>query len=548
MRTDNIKRLEHDIIDRCAMECDYIEYKKSADIKDGILKTACAFANNYMNREIGLIFIGIAEVDDAETGRKAIPVRPISGIDEARIETTENSIKSLLSHIHPKPVYHLLQDKIDDRYYIIVAIEPGNDGPFETDIKAERDKKINLKAGRYIRTNRDSHTPNKREEFELLKKFADFHFTSELNETATLDDLNYEYMKEYLVRTNAAEDVRALSKLDMARAMHLVDFSEYGGYRAKNFAVLMFADHPEDFIPYAYVEVIREVSGTDKMESKSFKGPVWIQAQQVRDYFESAIMASYTIREPDKSGARRIFNWPQAMFEELSTNCILHKEYSRKQYVGIYVYKDHLSFINHNRPVPPITIADLNNRDVFDDRQYLNDELKDMFFKLDLIQSYGSGIRRAKKAMKDNGSPALVYGPENDTDDYTQVIAYINAEFAKVMAEEKGQTITGTKRKNDTENGTENGTENDTETIPEGVTIFLENYNNKKRLTAEKIIKAILFDSHITIPEIAKVSGSSERTIKRYLKEFQMAGVLKREGSDTCGEWILLCSYLSDFD
>lgn len=171
-----------------------------------------------------------------------------------------------------------------------------------------------------------------------------------------------------------------------------------------------------------------------------------------------------------------------------------------------------------------------------------------MFFKLDLIQSYGSGIHRAKNAMKDNGSPALVYGPENDTDDYTQVIAYINAEFAKVMAEEKGQTITGTKRKNDTENGTENGTENDTETIPEGVTIFLENYNNKKRLTAEKIIKAILFDSHITIPEIAKVSGSSERTIKRYLKEFQMAGVLKREGSDTCGEWILLCSYLSDFD
>ena len=63
--------------------------------------------------------------------------------------------------------------------------------------------------------------PNKREEFELLKKFADFHFTSELNETATLDDLNYEYMKEYLVRTHAAADVRALSKLDMARALQL---------------------------------------------------------------------------------------------------------------------------------------------------------------------------------------------------------------------------------------------------------------------------------------------------------------------------------------
>ena len=164
--------MAHDIIDRCAVENDHIEYKKSTISKDGILKTACAFANNYMNREIGLLFIGIEEEDDEATGRKAVPVRPISGIDEANIETTENEIKSLLGHVHPKPVYHLLQDKIDGRFYVILAVEPGNDGPYETDVKAEKDKKINLKAGRYIRVRRDSRMPNKREEFELLKKFV----------------------------------------------------------------------------------------------------------------------------------------------------------------------------------------------------------------------------------------------------------------------------------------------------------------------------------------------------------------------------------------
>jgi len=58
-------------------------------VKDGILKTACAFANNYMNREIGLLFIGIEEEDDKATGRKAVPVRPISGLEEAMIEETE---------------------------------------------------------------------------------------------------------------------------------------------------------------------------------------------------------------------------------------------------------------------------------------------------------------------------------------------------------------------------------------------------------------------------------------------------------------------------
>lgn len=99
------------------------------------------------------------------------------------------------------------------------------------------------------------------------------------------------------------------------------------------------------------------------------------------------------------------------------------------------------------------------------------------------------------------------------------------------MAEE-GRTITGTKFKSGTENGTE--------ALPEKAAAFLMNYTNKKRKTAECIMVSIFSDSTITIPRIAEVSGSSVRTVKRYLKEFQDGNVLKREGSDTSGEWILL--------
>ncbi len=49
-----------------------LNIKKSATFKDKILKTICAFANHYMNREIGLLFIGIEEVNDPKTGEKAI--------------------------------------------------------------------------------------------------------------------------------------------------------------------------------------------------------------------------------------------------------------------------------------------------------------------------------------------------------------------------------------------------------------------------------------------------------------------------------------------
>lgn len=152
--------------------------------------------------------------------------------------------------------------------------------------------------------------------------------------------------------------------LDMAKSMGLVDNSEYGGYRARNFAVLMF--------------------------------------------------------------------------DELVTNCALHKEYDLRSYIGVYVYPDKMTFANHNRPLPPVTIQDLNEREEFDDRDYLNPELRDMFFALDLIESYGSGIRRAKRAMAANGSPALVFTPDNDSDDYTMATAYINEEFAGIRSGEAG--------------------------------------------------------------------------------------------------------------
>lgn len=62
-----------------------------------------------------------------------------------------------------------------------------------------------------------------------------------------------------------------------------------------------------------------------------------IQAKCVIDYFEKTIMSAYIVREAFMTGHRMVYNWPRVMFAELATNCILHKKYDRKQYIGIYV-------------------------------------------------------------------------------------------------------------------------------------------------------------------------------------------------------------------
>ena len=70
MQISHIRNMARNILKHQKIENSFIEYKKSANFKDKILKTACAFANNYMNNEISLLFIGIEEIDDKETGEK----------------------------------------------------------------------------------------------------------------------------------------------------------------------------------------------------------------------------------------------------------------------------------------------------------------------------------------------------------------------------------------------------------------------------------------------------------------------------------------------
>lgn len=305
---------------------------------------------------------------------------------------------------------------------------------------------------------------------------------------------------EYLIQTDAADDIRQLPKKAMAKELKLIGDTVLTANKVKNFALLMFADKPNLFIPNAHVEIIMETKdGTSKMESKRFDGPIWIQARQVSRYFESEIMRSYTLRYDDRIEHDIIYNWPLITFEELSTNCILHKRYDNNQYIGIYVYRDKLEFINHNKPRPPLTIMDLNTRESFTNRKYINEEIKNMFFALDLIESYGSGIRRAKKALLDNKSPEMVFLPEHNEFDYTMVSVPVHVEFMKKE----------------------------------------NNSVDRNKSINNKILDLIQINPKITRKEITNTLGISDATIKRHINALKIKKIIRREGSNKTGKWII---------
>ena len=141
--------------------------------------------------------------------------------------------------------------------------------------------------------------------------------------------------------------------------------------------------------------------------------------------------------------------------------------------------------------------------------KYLNKELKDMFFSLNLIESYGSGIRRAKDALLENGSPELMFYPDNEMDNYTNAVMEVNGEFLK-----------------------DSDSSNDKKTITKTIT--------KTTTKQEAIIEIIAQNPCISTKELAEQLNITIPGVRYHLTKMKKAGLIRYEGSAKLGQWIIV--------
>lgn len=125
---------------------------------------------------------------------------------------------------------------------------------------------------------------------------------------------------------------------------------------------------------------------------------------------------------------------------------------------------------------------------------------------INLIESYGSGIRRSKDALLENGSPALEFYPDNEADNYTNAVMRINEEFLK-----------------DWNDGATQETTKEISRIQEQIVLLMK---DNPSITAEQIAN--------TLKEI------SADGVRYHIRNLKTYGVIRREGSTKTGKWIVL--------
>ena len=432
MNIDKLKIMANEYLNDRKAECSHIEYKASEIQQDKILKTICAYANNYYDNECSFIYIGVEEENN--DSNKSIPKMPIKGILEGHLEIAKNTILSLKPYIYPNVIYEVVVNEYREKKYLLIIVERQHQGPYQVTDKVLNNKKISLKPGRYIRIESDTRLAKVNEEYDLLRKFAAYHFTSDCCLKATLDDLDYDYMREYLKCTSNRKISENATKEDIACVLNLLSDNEYPTKVVKNYAVLMFCKNPSLYIPYSHVEVISDTLGSvRKMEGKDFKGPIWKQYYSVLKFIEENFLRTITLREDGIATNKKISNFPFKAVEELIANAIVHKNYESKKCIQIYITNNEINIINYNKPLPPLTIEDLNERSLFHERDCVNPEIRDMFKSLGIIESYGTGIGEAKRACEENGSASIHYKLfENDTD-ITSVVIPCSSQYLELI-------------------------------------------------------------------------------------------------------------------
>ncbi|WP_353401087.1 AlbA family DNA-binding domain-containing protein [Duganella hordei] len=236
------------------VESERIEYKSGWN-PDAIVRTLCAFANDFENLGGGYIVIG--QDCDAE-GRPATP--PI-GVAENQIDKIQRELLAACQQIHP-PYFPILSIcEVDSRKLIVLHAPGGMNRPYKAPSSvSSRHKSWHY----YIRRYSSTVEAKGDAEQELLTLTANVPFDDRAAQQARISDLSRPLMLDYLreVGSALADYADKLSTEELARQMNILDGSPECLW-PKNVGLMFFSEAPDRFFPYSQIDVVWFHDGVD---------------------------------------------------------------------------------------------------------------------------------------------------------------------------------------------------------------------------------------------------------------------------------------------
>ena len=162
--------------------------------------------------------------------------------------------------------------------------------------------------------------------------------------------------------------------------------------------------------------------GIDQMvfkDRREFSGSILKQMNEVYDFIDLHNQTRATIEKLLRIDVR---DYPEVAVREAFLNTLVHRDYSFSSSTLISIYTDRIEFISIGGLMPGIDLEDI----MAGLSICRNQNLANVFYRLHLIEAYGTGIRKIMKAYEDNEEKPKIETTQNV---FKIILPNINAKY-----------------------------------------------------------------------------------------------------------------------
>lgn len=328
-------------------ETENIELK--SEFTEEIYKEIIAFANT----DGGTVYVGINDNGNAV------------GLDNPDKEYTRitNGIRDAIM----PDVTMFVRFSIDNKKVVRITVSEGTNKPYYLRSKGLKPSGVYVRQG-------TSSAPASSEQIRKMIKESDGDVFEEMR--SLNQQLTFESAKRAFARYNTEFNETKYSALGIKGTDGL--FTNLG---------LILSDNCSHTIKIA---VFADSSNTEFRDNKEFGGSVFSQLEDAFNYLMLCNKTAATFEGLERIESR---DYPEEAVREALLNAIVHRDYSFSGSIIINVNNTETEFISIGGLVPGLSAEDIRTGI----SQPRNPKLAEVFHRLHLIESYGTGIRRIYK-------------------------------------------------------------------------------------------------------------------------------------------------------
>jgi len=291
------------------------------DVRNGISLASemAAFANS----NGGTIFIGVAD-DGSMPG---LSNKDVSRINQIISNAASQQVRSPLT----VQTENVALD--NDRIVIVLTVPKGIDKPY-----------FDKNGVIWLKTGADKRRVNSKEELRRLFQISDQFHADELPTKAGIDKLDKLRFRDFLrdvykqdFPDSPDELTHLLQNMNLAADDGMLNLA----------GVLMFAERPEWIKPQFVVKAIRypgnQIHVSEYVDTEDFAGPL----DNVFDDSKAFVMRNlHKIQAGQGVNAPGIPEIPEAVFEELLVNALVHRDYLVSAPIRLFVFDNRIEIIS----------------------------------------------------------------------------------------------------------------------------------------------------------------------------------------------------------